>query len=240
MDKNKIKLIAMDLDGTLSQHKQFLPDCNKKALKILDEKYLLVMMGAGQVMRVFNQMEQFPIDIVGNYGLQFGRYNHKSKNIDIERDLSFPVDKVKIEEKVWALREKYGYTDFKGDNVEFHPSGCITFPLLGTKAELKDKLAFDPDRIKRRAIYDDVCSYFSDYNVFVGGSSSFDFAPRPYDKYYALDLYCKEKGVSHEQVVFVGDDYGLGGNDSSVYNSDFNFLTIDDFMDFPKVVKDLL
>ena len=100
MDKNKIKLIAMDLDGTLSQHKQFLPDRNKKALKILDEKYLLVMMGAGQVMRVFNQMEQFPIDIVGNYGLQFGRYNHKSKNIDIERDLSFPVDKVKIEEKV--------------------------------------------------------------------------------------------------------------------------------------------
>ena len=60
MDKNKIKLIAMDLDGTLSQHKQFLPDCNKKVLKILDEKYLLVMMGAGQVMRVFNQMEQFP------------------------------------------------------------------------------------------------------------------------------------------------------------------------------------
>ena len=36
---------------------------------------------------------------------------------------------------------------------------------------------------------------FSDYIVFIGGSSSFDMAPRPYNKYYALDLYCKENGL---------------------------------------------
>ena len=54
---------------------------------------------------------------------------------------------------------------------------------------------FDPDRSKRRAIYNDVVSVFNDYNVFVGGSSSFDMAPRPYNKYYALDKYCKEKGI---------------------------------------------
>ena len=81
---------------------------------------------------------------------------------------------------------------------------------------------------------------FSDYTVFVGGSSSFDMAPKPYNKYHALDLYCQEYGLSHENVVFVGDDYGPGGNDESVYKSDMNFITIDNYLDFPELMKPLL
>ena len=111
----------------------------------------------------------------------------------------------------------------------YHASGCLTFPLLGTKAAGADKLKFDPDRKKRRAFYAEVCELFSDYNVFVGGSSSFDMAPKPFNKYYALDLWCGENGFDHKDVIFVGDDYGLGGNDESVYRSDFGFVTIDDY-----------
>lgn len=76
--------------------------------------------------------------------------------------------------------------------------------------------------------------------MFVGGSSSFDMAPKPYNKYYALDLYCKENGLSHDEVVYIGDDYGLGGNDESVYKSDFKYITIDNYLDFPKIIKSLL
>lgn len=159
--------------------------------------------------------------------------------MNVSRDLSFPFDREAVNEKVTALRNKYGFTEFRGENTEFHPSGCLTFPILGTKALIEDKLAFDPDRSKRRAIYDDVCNYFSDYHVFVGGSSSFDMAPKPYNKYYALDLYCREHGLSHENIVFIGDDYGLGGNDESVYLSDIPFLTIDNYLDFPKVADPL-
>lgn len=97
----------------------------------------------------------------------------------IKEDNVMPVDRESVEKRVTMLREKYGFTDFAGDNVEYHASGCVTFPLLGTKAELADKLAFDPDRKKRRAFYDDVKSVFDDYTVFVGGSSSFDMAPFP-------------------------------------------------------------
>ena len=138
------------------------------------------------------------------------------------------------------MREKYGFTEFAGDNVEYHSSGCVTFPVLGTKAKQEDKLAFDPDRKKRRAIYADICEVFSDYTVFVGGSSSFDMAPFPFDKAYALSKYCADHGIAHDEVVYIGDDYGEGGNDESVYKSDFNYLTIDDYRDFPEVVKELL
>lgn len=235
-----IKLIAFDLDGTLTQHKTQLSDKNRNVLDRLAEKYSLVMVGAGQCRRIFNQMNHYPLDIIGNYGLQYAAYNKETKDLDIKRDETFPCDRASVEERVTMLRNKYGFTDFAGENVEFHPSGCVTFPILGTKAKAEDKLAFDPDRAKRRKIYDEVCEVFSEYIVFVGGSSSFDMAPKPFNKYYALDLYCREKGLTHDEVVFVGDDYGMGGNDESVYKSDFGFICVDNYEKLEEYVAELL
>lgn len=229
IDQSKIKLVAFDLDGTLTQHKSPLEAENKAVLDALSQKYRLLMVGAGTCSRIFEQMGHFPLDIIGNYGMQYAKYNAKTQSLDLIRDEHLPVNREYVEKTVTALRETYGYTDFKGDNVEFHPSGCVTFPILGTKAELADKLAFDPDRKKRRLILEDVKSRFSDYTVFVGGTSSFDMAPSPYHKAYALSEYCREYQIRHDEVVFVGDDYGPGGNDESVYLSDFHFVTIDDY-----------
>lgn len=233
-----IKLIAMDLDGTLTQHKTPLEEKHRERLTALGEKYKLLMVGAGQVMRIFNQMGSFPIDIIGNYGMQYGEY--QNGELKIARDDVAECDREKTTKIINEMRERYGFTEYRGDSVEFHPSGCVTFPILGTKALQEDKLAFDPDRSRRRKIYSEVVEAFSDYCVFVGGSSSFDMAPRPYNKYYALDLYCKEHGFEHSEVVYIGDDYGMGGNDESVYLSDFNYITIDNYTQFCEKTEHLL
>ena len=238
--KKDYKLIAFDLDGTLTQHRTKLGDQNRAVLEKLAKKYKLTMIGAGACQRIFDQLNGFPIDIIGNYGMQIAKYNPETKQIDIVETACVEPDRERTEKICQAFREKYGFTEYAGEAVEFHASGMITFPLIGTKAKIEDKLSFDPDRVKRRKIYDDVVNTFSDYCVFVGGSSSFDMAPRPYDKYYALDLYCRENGYTHDEVVYIGDDYGLGGNDESVYKSDFNYITIDNYLDFPEKVKDLL
>ena len=240
MDKNKIKLVAFDLDGTLTQHKTPLSEEHREILDKLAKKYKLLMAGAGMCRRIYNQMNQYPIDILGNYGLQYAEYNPEMNDIEIKNNVVLPCDRESVDKRVTQLREKYGYTEFAGDNVEFHASGCVTIPLLGTKAKAEDKLAFDPDRSKRRAIYEEVKELFSDYIVFVGGSSSFDMTPAPYNKAYAIAQYCEERGIAHDEVVYIGDDYGPGGNDESVYLSDFNYITIDDYRDFPEVIKVLL
>lgn len=67
------------------------------------------------------------------------------------------------------------------------------------------------------------------FTAYVGGTSSFDMAPAPHDKVYALAEYCKEHGLAHDEVLYVGDDYGPGGNDESVFRSDFCTLKIDDY-----------
>ncbi len=235
-----IKLVAFDLDGTLTQHKTPLGEKNKSVLDRLGEKYKLLMVGAGQCRRIFNQMNHYPIDIIGNYGLQYAKYNPETRDLDIIRDAVLPCDRESVDKRVNALREKYGMTEFRGESVEYHPSGCITFAVLGTKALQEDKLAYDPDRSKRRRIYAEVCEDFPEYVVFVGGSSSFDMAPKPYNKYYALDLYCRENGIKHSEVVFVGDDYGMGGNDESVYLSDMNFVCVDDYERLEESLSELL
>ncbi len=240
MDKNKIKLIAFDLDGTLTQHKTPLSEENKEVLDKLGKKYKLLMAGAGMCRRIFDQMGHYPIDIMGNYGMQFAKYNPETKDIEIVENIVLGCDRESVDKRVTALREKYGFTEYAGDNVEYHASGCVTFPLLGTKAKQEDKLSFDPDRSRRRKFYADVKEVFNDYIVFVGGSSSFDMAPAPYNKAYALAKYCEENGIAHDEVAFVGDDYGEGGNDESVYLSDFNFIKIDNYLDFPEVMKVLL
>lgn len=235
---SNIRLIAFDLDGTLTQHKEPLCEENRRMLDRLAARYRLVMVGAGQTGRIFRQMGEYPLDIIGNYGLQYACCEDGA--LYTVRDLHLPCDRVAVEERIAVLRRRFGYEAFAGSSVEYHPSGCVTFPLLGTGAAQSDKLSFDPDRKKRRAIYDEVAAAFPEHHVFVGGSSSFDMAPRPYNKYYALDRYCRGLGLRHDQVVYVGDDYGLGGNDESVYLSDFSFVAIDDYRTFPEKIAWLL
>ena len=62
----------------------------------------------------------------------------------------------------------------------------------------------------------------------------------PYAKLYALDLYCKAEGLTHEDILYFGDDYGLGGNDEDIYLSDVPFQCIDDYRTIPEYLKQLI
>lgn len=53
------KLIAFDLDGTLTRHRSKLGETNRKVLEALDKKYKLLMVGAGGCERIFNQLNFF-------------------------------------------------------------------------------------------------------------------------------------------------------------------------------------
>lgn len=229
------KLIAMDLDGTLTQHKSKLEQQNTDLLYELKSKYALVMLGAGGCQRIYEQMNCFPIDIVGNYGIQESTV--ENGNFKIIRNDVYSVDKSFFENTVTQIRKETGYTNFVGQNVEFHQSGLVTFPLLGTGAKLEDKLAFDPDGKKRTEIYDLVASSFSDYNCFIGGTSSFDISAKQYNKYNALVKYIAEKGISKESVLFIGDDFKKGGNDEHAMLGGVDCINIDNYKNTANILK---
>lgn len=221
------KLICFDLDGTLTQHRSKLESENRSVLDRLKEKYKIIMAGAGNAPRIYAQMCNYPIDILGNYGMQESKMIGGVFKI-VREDTSHP-DKEFFIKNIESLREKYGYTNYKGESVEFHSSGMVTFPLLGTKANLADKLAFDPTRQKRKALYPEVCEIFKDYTVYIGGSSSFDFSGKSYNKYEAVMRYADENGYAKDEILYVGDDFGAGGGDSHIRLGGIDYIEIDDY-----------
>jgi len=233
-----IKLVAMDLDGTITQHRSKPENENIQLLNALKNRYRLLIIGAGSCSRIFEQLNQFPIDIIGNYGMQLSEIHNN--NIIITYNKTVHVDIPNVTDRVSQLRDEFGYTCFKGDTVEVHPSGMLTFPLIGTKASIENKLAFDPTKEKRRPMLDRVRQLFYEYTVFIGGSSSFDIVPKPYNKLYALESYVQQYGFDKTETVFIGDDYGPGGNDEHVYLSDYEFICVDDHRALSKACVKLL
>ena len=223
-----IKLIAFDLDGTLTQHRTLINDDNLKLLGQLKEKYHLVMVGAGDSKRIYEQLRHFNIDILGNYGMQESTtINNQFKLI---REDKVEVDKDFFIKNIEYLREKYGYTNYKGESIEFHESGMITFPLLGKNADIKDKIVFDPDRNKRRVLYPEVLEIFENYSVYIGGSSSFDFTRKEYNKYDALMKYASKFNYKKDEILYIGDDFDDGGGDSHIRINNMKYIKIEDYL----------
>lgn len=233
--KNVKRLLCFDLDGTLTQHKSHMSQENKDLLQKLTEKYKVIMVGAGNAPRIYNQMEQFPIDIIANYGMQESAMMDGEFKI-IREDTTVP-DKEYFNRTCQYLREKYGYTEYAGGHLEFHASGMVTFCLLGSGAKIEDKVVFDPDRSKRRVLYEEVCSLFPDHVVYIGGSSSFDFAPKQYNKYDAIMKYASEHGYSLDEILFIGDDFGDGGGDSHVRIKGMDYVEVDDYTKLPELLS---
>ena len=229
------KVVAMDLDATLCQHRSPIPEHNFAALKELEKGYKCVMIGAGNAPRIYKQMGNYPIDIVGNYGMQVAEA--ADGNFRIVKAVTNKVDRAFFRAKTDELRAKYGYTQYEGEPLEFHASGMVTFGLLGTAPSAEHKVAFDPDRRKRRAMYPEVCEIFKDFSVYIGGSTSFDFAGKQYNKYDATLVWAKEHGYDLDDVVFIGDDFADGGGDSHVRIKGMDHIVITDYKKFANAVK---
>ena len=233
--KQEKKLIVFDLDGTLTQHKTQITPANRAVLDTLTKRYDLLIAGGGGCERIYKQLNEYPITILGNYGMEESRI--VGGEFKIVREEKCPADRKFFEKSCNALRKKYGYTDYKGESVEYHESGMVTFSILGTKADKADKLAFDPDKVKRRAMFPEAKEIFKDYSVFIGGTTSLDITPKQYNKFDAVMRYAAEHGYSMDQILFVGDDFADGGNDSQIRLGGMDYIRIDDFTRLPEKLE---
>lgn len=238
----KKEIFAFDLDGTLTQHKTKITSLNLKKIQELSNKSQVVIVGAGSCERISNQLYDISLDIIGQYGLEVAKFKQLGNFRElIYRERNFvKVDNYFFESKIDYLRKKFNFNNYEGESVEFHPSGIVTFPILGTKAKLEDKLKFDPDRKKRQKIFTEIKNIFHDYNVFIGGTSSFDISPIEFNKLNALKKYAASKKIPLDSIVYFGDDYGIGGNDESIYKSNIEFIKVDDFTKISFLINEFI
>ena len=229
------KLLCFDLDATLTAHRCPLEPAARQLLDTLGKKYDIVMVCAGNCPRVYKQMGEYPVNILGNYGMQESTV--ENGEFKIVREDVFPADTAFFRKQNDYLRQKYGYTQYYGEPLEFHSTGMVTMGLLGKDAPVELKHKFDPDRAKRRVMYPEVCEIFKDYSVYIGGSSSFDFSAKQYNKYDASLRYANEHGYTLDQILFIGDDFADGGGDSHVRIKGMDYIWITDYTKTPEVLS---
>ena len=234
------RLLAFDLDGTLTVNHTPIDDDNLHLLSALAKKYDLLILSAASCQRIYRQTRHFPAaTFIGNYGLQEGQVNMYGEFIFSEKTAK-KVDTAAVNAFFDGIRKKFGYTAYRGDSVLFAPTGLISFPLLGTTAEVAEKQRFDPDGAKRGALLPDIKAAFPEETVVVTGTNSIDIIPHPHSKLTALRAFCAKKGYSDEQVLFCGDEYHEGGNDAEVYHSGIDFVPVDDPHLLPLLLAPLL
>ena len=224
--KTEYRLIAFDLDGTLTLHHSPLCPTVRSLLDRLRDRYALLLVSAAPCARAISQTGDYPIDILGNYGMERSLLDPKTGKRLPTESLCMPVDTPHLSATLNALREKHGFTAVRGDALFVQPTGLVALPFLGMDAPIAEKRAFDPTRTRRRAFFEDVKGLFPDCSVFLCGSSSLDIVPHPHDKYRALSDYCRAHGIDERNVLYCGDEWCDGGNDEPVFRSAIRCLAV--------------
>lgn len=238
--KKNYRLIAFDLDGTLTKALTPIERPNQILLQRLHQKYKIAIFSAGSCRRIHEQLNGFPADAIGNYGMECARYDAQTDRLEVVECAHLPLDRAYIDQATAELRRRFGLENYLGDGVKYHPSGMASIALLGTRASKADKHRFDPDGKRRTAMLPTARALFPDHTVFVAGTASLDVVPPPYNKLYALDRYCASNGLSRADVLFCGNEYQKGGNDEQVFRSDVDFIKVDDHRLLPDLLRFLL
>lgn len=226
--KDRPKLVAFDLDGTLAESKQRLSlDMGEALAKLTSHMFVAIMSGAS-----FEQFEKqflpvlpesahleklfiFPTNAAQCYVYKGGAwrsvYDH-SFNI-FEKGRITQALKESLEET--GLSHIPQYKPEWGQQVEDR-GGQITFSALGQKAPVEVKSTWDPTREKRKPLYEALLRRLPDFSIGLNATTSIDITPKGINKAYGIRKLIEMTEVSIGEMLYVGDALEEGGNDSVV------------------------
>ena len=247
------KIIAFDMDGTLTASKTPITEGMADLIKQLIRQKKVIAVAGGSM----HQMEtQFLPPFLHDEGmLPF------IKNLTLlptSGSQRYEYDEVA---GVWKMTDKEALDpEAKGraikllqeviDNPEYgipaNPIGKIiedrdtqiTFTPNGQQAPIDLKIKFDPDRKKREKIKAFIEPHLPEVTILINGTSSIDILPKGFNKAVGLTRYLDFVGLKKEDVIFVGDGIFPGGNDYSVYEAGFDTIPVKSPLDTERIIRE--
>lgn len=235
------KIIAFDVDGTLTASKTLITDSMADLIKKLIQKKMVISIAGGS----FHQLEtQFlppflndasMLPFIKNFtllptsGSQRYEYNEADKKWEITDKEPMPVEAKKLAIKL--LEEVITDPQYEippnsyGKIIEDRDTQ-ITFTPNGQQAPVAIKLAFDPDRRKREKIVAMLEPKLPELTLLINGTSSIDILPKGFNKAVGLMRFLNKVGLVKSDVLFVGDGLFPGGNDYSVFEAGFETIAV--------------
>ena len=226
MIKDKPKLIAFDLDGTLAESKQRLSaEMGNLLAQLLERMCVAILSGASfaqfekQVLASIhetthlNRLFIFPTNAAQCYAFSNGRWV-------LKYDRSFnPMEKARI---MQALKEALEETGFAappaqvwGERIEDR-GAQISFSGLGQEAPLEAKRAWDPTGEKKKTLREALAKRLTDFSVVASGSTTVDITHQGINKAYGIRQLVELANISIAEMLYLGDALEEGGNDAVV------------------------
>ena len=233
------KLIAFDLDGTLTESKQPITNKTAKFLTSLAYDYEIAIVTGGTMEQIKTQvLDRLPdwvqdkMHLMSCSGAEYFRFGQT-----LYRNLILKKEKAVMIPMLTGLLKQMGYwTDNSAGDIIEDRGSQITVSALGQKASLKDKEDWDPFGIKRREIRDAVRAMFPEYSVRVGGLTSVDISIQGIDKEYAINELLEWNQFEQSEVLYIGDKFRPGENDYPALLAGVTCLRVTSYADTPRVV----
>ena len=235
------KIIAFDVDGTLTASKTLITKDMADLIKELVKKKIIIAIAGGAFKQLMTQFlppflnDSSMMPFIHNFKLlpTSGSQRYEYNEIKKEWELTDkePLDKGAKERARKLLQEIIADPQYDippnpiGEIVEDRDTQ-ITFTPNGQQAPVEIKLRFDPDRKKREKIKAMLEPKLPEVSILINGTSSIDILPKGFNKAAGLIRLLNKEGLQKSDVLFVGDSLFPGGNDYSVYEAGIETIAV--------------
>jgi len=246
------KIIAFDVDGTLTVSKSDITQEMANLVKELIKKKLVVAISGGR----FNQLEtQFlPLLMADKSLMPFIRNltllptsGSQKYEYDENKKEWMMTDKEPLDEGLKKIAKKllqeiinnpeYGIPPNPIGEIIEDRDTQITFTPNGQQAPVELKKLFDPDRKKREKIVAFIGPKLPGVDLLINGTSSIDILPKGFNKAVGLTRFLDKLGLQKSDMVFVGDALFVGGNDYSVFEAGFETIEVEGPEETEEIIK---
>lgn len=246
------KLVAFDLDGTLTKSKQSMSLKMAQKLKDLAKYcYIAIVSGASEAQfrqQVIPTLEllSFPMQKLFLVTTNGGRILHHVGEDWTELMPFFMMTEDDEKRIIRAVVRIFDKEEWSGDimatrteQIECRGSQ-VTFSALGQNAPLDLKKDFDPDLSKRRPFRDRIAEALPEFDVKIGGTTSIDIVLKGVSKVSGLQQIMDFMSIPRDEVLYVGDALYEGGNDRCVKDAGFRCVEVINPWETESVINRLL
>ncbi len=246
------KIIAFDVDGTLTASKTLITESMANLIKKLLKQKMVIAIAGGSFHQLENQFlppflnDNSMLPYIKNFTLlptsgsqryEYDEINKKWILADKE-----PLDSGLKEKVIKLLQEVIDNPIYE---IPSNPTGNIiedrdtqiTLTPNGQQAPVEIKLLFDPDRKKREKIKAMLEPLLPEVDILINGTSSIDILPKGFNKAVGLIRFLDKAGFTKSDVIFVGDGLFPGGNDYSVFEAGFDTIAVKNSEETEAIIK---
>ncbi len=252
----EFKVIAFDIDGTLTVSKSPLEDNPQVSddmsdlLRELLKKYTVAIISGASFKQFDSQILSHlskdhellkNLFLLPTNGTTICTYNDGAWQCPPVNALT-EEEKKKIFEAFDKTFQEVGFQipeNLYGDLLEDRGSQ-VTFSAFGQKAPIEVKESWDKDHAKREKMLHVLEKYLPDFASHIGGTTSIDVTRKGIDKAYGLTELLKKLNLSRENLLYVGDELFPGGNDEPATRVAGECRSVSGPEETKKLIKNLL